>query len=75
MLHFRILGPFEVTEDEEALALGSPRQRALLAVLLLHRGELVSSDRLTDELWGERPPPTANKIVQGYVSHLRKILG
>lgn len=57
------------------MALGSPRQRALLAILLLNRGELVSSDRLADELWGERPPPTANKIVQGYISHLRKALG
>ena len=75
MLDFRILGPFEVTENDETLALGSPRQRALLAILLLHRGELVASDRLIDALWGERPPPSATKILQGYISHLRKVLG
>jgi YVTN family beta-propeller protein len=75
VLDFRILGPFEVTEDGEPLPLGSPRQRALLLVLLLHRGEPVSTDRLIDELWGEQPPPTATKIVHGYVSHLRKVLG
>ena len=50
-------------------------QRALLAVLLLHRGEPVSSDRLIDELWGEQPPASAVKIVQGYVSNLRRVLG
>ena len=47
----------------------------MLAVLLLHRGERVSTDRLIDEIWGERPPASANKIVQGYVSNLRKVLG
>jgi len=54
--------------------LGSPKQRALLAALLVHRRNPVSSDRLIDELWGERAPPTARKIVQGYVSNLRKVL-
>ena len=57
------------------MALGAPKQRALLAVLLLHRGEPVSSDRLIDEMWGEQPPASATKIVQGYVSNLRKVLG
>lgn len=75
MLDFRILGPFEVVEHGTSVPLGSPRQRALLAILLLHRGEQISTDRLIDLLWGERPPPTATKIVQGYVSHLCKILG
>ena len=51
------------------------QQRALLAVLVLHRGEAVSTDRLVDELWGERAPATAAKTVQVYVSHLRKALG
>ena len=55
--------------------LGGPKQRALLAILLLCRGEAVSSDRLIDQLWGERPPATAAKTLQGYVSHLRKALG
>ena len=72
---FRVLGPFEVLERGRRLALGGARQRALLVVLLLHRGEVVSTDRLIDELWGERPPVTATKAVQVYVSHLRKALG
>ena len=75
MLDFRILGPFEVVEGQRAVALGAPKQRALLAILVLRRGEVVSSDRLIDQLWGERPPATAAKTLQGYVSHLRKALG
>ncbi|HEY2202601.1 MAG TPA: AfsR/SARP family transcriptional regulator [Solirubrobacteraceae bacterium] len=75
MLDFRILGTFEVLEDDQPLTLGSPRQRALLAILVLRRGEVLSSDRLIDELWGEQPPSSAIKIVQGCISQLRKILG
>ena len=75
MLEFRILGPLEVVEDDRCVALGGPRQRALLAILLLHRGEVVSSDCLIDELWGERPPATAAKTLQVYIFHLRKALG
>ena len=75
MLEFRILGPFEVVDGERPVALGGPKQRALLAILLLRRGEAVSSERLIDQLWGERPPATAAKTLQGYVSHLRKALG
>jgi YVTN family beta-propeller protein len=75
VIEFRVLGSLEVVEGDRPLALGSPRQRALLAVLLVHRGEAVSSDRLIDELWGEQAPATAIKIVQGYVSNLRKVLG
>ena len=74
-MEYRILGPLEVCDGERSLALGGAKQRALLAVLLLHRGEVVSSDGLIDALWGERPPPTAAKSVQVYVSHLRKALG
>ena len=54
---------------------GSPQQRALLAMLLVHRGEPVSSDRLIEGLWGEQPPASGIKIIQGYVSNLRKVLG
>ena len=75
MIEFRILGSLEVVDGDGLLALGSPQQRALLGVLLVHRGEPVSSDRLIDELWGERAPASAIKIVQGYVSNLRKVLG
>ena len=75
MLAFGILGPLEVVDQERPVVLGGPKQRALLAILLLRRGEAVSSDRLIDQLWGERPPATAAKTLQGYVSHLRKALG
>jgi DNA-binding SARP family transcriptional activator len=75
VLDFRILGPFEVLDGDRLVALGGPKQRALLAVLLLRRGEVVSRDRLIDELWGERPPTSATKTVQVYVSNLRKALG
>jgi WD40 repeat protein/DNA-binding SARP family transcriptional activator len=72
---FRILGPLEVAQDGRSLGLGGAQQRALLAVLLIHRGEVVSTDRLIDELWGEHAPSSAIKVVQGYVSQLRKMLG
>ncbi|HTU30694.1 MAG TPA: ABC transporter substrate-binding protein [Solirubrobacteraceae bacterium] len=74
-LDFRILGPLEVVDHQSPVALGGPKQRALLAILLLHRGQVVSSERLVDELWGDRPPASAGKALQGYVSHLRKALG
>jgi DNA-binding SARP family transcriptional activator/ABC-type transport system substrate-binding protein len=75
VLEFRILGELEVVEGGRRLDLGGAKQRAVLAILLLRRGEAVSSDRLIDELWGERPPATAAKTLQVYVSHLRKSLG
>jgi YVTN family beta-propeller protein len=75
VLVFRILGPLEVVDQERSVPLGGPKQRALLAILVLRRGEVVSSDRLIDQLWNERPPATAAKTLQGYMSHLRKALG
>jgi YVTN family beta-propeller protein len=75
VIQFRILGPLEVVELGRTVPLGGAKQRAVLAVLLLHRREVVSTDRLIDDLWGERPPATALKTIQGYVSHLRKALG
>jgi YVTN family beta-propeller protein len=75
MLAFRMLGPLEVVDAERPVALGGPKQRALLAILLLGRGEVITGDRLIDQLWGEEPPATAAKTLQGYVSHLRKALG
>ncbi len=73
-MEFRILGPLEVLDDQRTVLLGA-KQRALLGVLLLHANEVVSTTRLVDELWGERPPATAEKLVQGYVHALRKQLG
>ena len=74
-MDYRILGPLEVADGDRPVALGGDRQRAVLGQLLLHRNEVVASERLIDELWGERPPPTAGKILQNYVSQLRRALG
>jgi WD40 repeat protein/DNA-binding SARP family transcriptional activator len=72
---FRILGPLEAWSDQRRLPLGGSKQRMLLAVLLLHRNEVVSIDRLVEELWDGRPPATAVKALQVHVSQLRKVLG
>src|SRR5437867_12691481 len=74
-MEFRILGPLEVLENGHAVSLGGSKQRALLASLLLHANEVVSRDRLIDELWGASPPDTARTALQVYVSQLRKALG
>src|SRR5215467_3090953 len=75
MVEFRILGPLEVVEDGNPVALGTLKERLVLGVLLLHANEFVSRERLIDDLWGEAPPPTARKAVNVYVSKLRKALG
>ena len=74
-MEFKILGPLEVVDGERSVSLGGAKQRALLAVLLLHANEVVSTDRLIDDLWGANPPETASTALQGYVSRLRKGLG
>ena len=74
-MDFRILGPLEVLDQGRRVSLRRGKDQALLAYLLLHANEFVASDRLVDELWGERPPPTAAKILQNAVSQLRKALG
>jgi DNA-binding SARP family transcriptional activator len=67
-MRYGILGSFEVADDEgREVALGGLKQRSVLAMLLLHAGEVVSSDRLIEELWGERAPATAAKTIQVYV--------
>ena len=74
-MDFRILGPLEVLEGRELLHLSGGKQRTLLVLLLLHNGESVSTERLIDVLWGERPPASAANSVHVYVSQLRKLLG
>jgi DNA-binding SARP family transcriptional activator/streptogramin lyase len=74
-MEFRILGPLEVLHDGHQVPLGGSKQRALLASLLLRANEVVSRDRLTDELWGASPPETAPTALQVQVSQLRKALG
>jgi DNA-binding SARP family transcriptional activator len=73
-MEFRILGPLEALAEGRVVALGGSRQRALLALFLLHANETLTTDRLIEELWGERPPPTAAKNVQVHISRLRKAL-
>ena len=73
-MEFRILGSLEVLDEGRAITLGGSKQRALLALLLLHPNETLSTDRLVDELWGERPPANAAKSVQMQISRLRKVL-
>jgi DNA-binding SARP family transcriptional activator len=74
-MEFRILGPLEASDGRRLLPLGGAKPRALLAALLLQANETVSSDRLIDEIWGENPPRSAAKLVQGYVSRLRRSPG
>jgi DNA-binding SARP family transcriptional activator len=74
-LEFRVLGPLEVETDTGPLPLGGPRQRAVLAMLLLRANEVVSTERIVDELWGEHPPRTASTSLQNAVVQLRKLLG
>jgi predicted ATPase/DNA-binding SARP family transcriptional activator len=73
-MDFRVLGPVEVAGTGRTVRLGR-RERGLLAALVLSAGKTVSSDRLVDALWGERPPRTAGKTLQTYVLRLRKALG
>jgi DNA-binding SARP family transcriptional activator len=74
-MNFRLLGPLEVAERDRPLSLGGVKQRSVLAVLLLHANEVVSTDHLIDELWGDAPPARASKTIQVYMSRLRKELG
>ena len=74
-LDFLILGPLEVRRGDGVVDVGSSKQRSLLGALLLHANETVPTIRLVDAIWGERPPATAEKLVQGYVHALRKRLG
>ena len=69
-----LLGPIEVRLDDRSISIGARKQRAVLAMLALELGRTVSADRLVEGLWGERAPPSAPKLVQLYVSHLRKLL-
>jgi len=74
-IEFRILGPVEAVGDDGPLPLGAPKQRALLALLLLNANTVVSRDRLVDALWGDEPPRSAVSSLQVYVHGLRRALG
>src|SRR4249920_2649532 len=74
-MEFLILGPLEVSDDGRKLALGGPKQRAVLAHLILRANHVVQADLLIDGLWGEEPPESARNTLQTYVYRLRKVLG
>lgn len=74
-LRFHLLGPLEAFRDGVKLDLGTRKQRAVLALLLLEANRVVSTERLIDELWGDSPPETARSALQVYVAGLRKALG
>jgi WD40 repeat protein/DNA-binding SARP family transcriptional activator len=74
-MRFRILGPMEVTDGGGRLPLGGPKQRLVLAHLILRANRVVASDLLIDEIWGEEPPAAARATLQSYVSNLRKLVG
>jgi YVTN family beta-propeller protein len=73
-MEIRLLGAVEASADGTALPLGGPRQRAVLADLALHAGQLIAADRLIDDLWGERPPASAKHTLETYISRLRHVL-
>src|SRR3954470_24953372 len=73
-MDFRILGPLEVLARGNPVALGGLKRRAVLATLLLNANEVVSSDRLIDEVWGDDPPDGAANALQVHISGLRKAL-
>jgi len=73
-MEFRLLGPVEVVREHRPVALGGPKQRSILAMLVTHANEVVSADRLADVLWGEAPPADPGSVIQVYVSNLRKLL-
>jgi DNA-binding SARP family transcriptional activator len=74
-VEFRILGPLEVWHDGTPLRVTGDRQRALLAILLLYAGEVVSADQLMDDLWGDALPAAGITALRVRVSRLRKALG
>src|SRR5665213_1712528 len=73
-MDFRLLGPFGVERDGSAVPLGGRRQRSVLALLTMHVGEVLSADRIAEEIWAGDPPPSATRTVHSYVSRLRSSL-
>jgi DNA-binding SARP family transcriptional activator len=73
-MRYSVLGPLEVEDDEGPINLGPPKQRAVLALLLIEAGRVVSVDTLIDRLWGDDAPSSAQGTLQAYISNLRKVL-
>lgn len=75
LMRFRMLGPLEVWSDNGWASISAGKWRSLLACLLLKPGQIVPTDTLIQELWGDVPPPTANNLVSIYVHRLRRLIG
>ena len=73
-MEFRVLGSLEAVDGAQPLRLGGPKQRAVLAMLLLHANEVVTADALVEAVWGEEPPTNARQTLQVYAANLRKVL-
>lgn len=74
-MRFHVLGPLEVWEGGRQIEIGGSKQRAILALLILHANEVVGKDRLSEELWGEKTPLNAAASLHNQISRLRKLLG
>jgi DNA-binding SARP family transcriptional activator/ABC-type glycerol-3-phosphate transport system substrate-binding protein len=74
-MRFKVLGPLEAVGDAGPVTLGGPKQRTVLAHLLVRVNELVPADTLIDQVWGDEPPEAARGTLHSYISHLRKALG
>jgi DNA-binding SARP family transcriptional activator len=73
-VEFRLLGSLEVSRGDTLVSVGGPKQRAVLAILLLHANQVVPTDQLADKLWGGEPPASATVTLQSYISALRRVL-
>ena len=73
-MDFRMLGPLAAFVGDEVVALGGPKQRTVLALLLVNANKVVTTDRLIDELYGQEPPDAARKSLQSYIANLRKVV-
>jgi serine/threonine protein kinase/ABC-type glycerol-3-phosphate transport system substrate-binding protein len=74
-MRYKVLGPLQVTGPGGPISLGGPKQRAVLAYLLVRANELVPAESLIDQVWSGEPPEAARGTIHSYISHLRKALG
>jgi DNA-binding SARP family transcriptional activator len=74
MLQYRALGGLTVADDGDDLSVGGPRQRRLVAMLLVHRNSVVSADRLSEAVFAGEPTPGAHTTLRSYVARLRKVV-
>src|SRR4029453_9364787 len=75
VMRFQILGPLEVARERAPVPLGGPKQRTVLAHLIVRANQVVTADELIDRVWGDEPPESARNVLQTYISRLRGALG